>query len=144
MPCTYAGTFWWRFVRGLSPTIRSTQVVSPRKHVIQCDICGWIHSRLICSWGSDRFHSLWFLLGTLANMFFSVQLILWTIPLLTRWYGVVHLLSTPNMLVKFWKILLVKSCPLVCVCKCCITPKHDTHSLMSLLVTVAVLWSAVA
>ena len=114
------------------------------KHLIRCGICWWMHSRLMCSWGSHRFQSLLFSLRTLTNMFFSVQLLLWTTPLLSRWYGVVHLLSAPNMSVKFWKILLVKCCPLVCVCKCYIIPKHDTHSLMSLLATVAVLWSAVA
>ena len=61
-------------------------------------------------WGSNRFHSLWFSLRTLPNIFFSVQLLLTTTPLLSRWYGVVHLLSTPNMSVKFWNVLLVESC----------------------------------
>ena len=65
-----------------------------------------MHSRLICFRGSHRLQSSWFSLTALAGTFFSVWLILWITPLLSRWYGLIHLLWTPNISVKYWKVLV--------------------------------------
>ena len=63
-------TSWDTLIEFCSWTVSHYQVNSgrwaslPKKHVIWCDICGWMHSHLICSWGSHRFQSPWFSLRT--------------------------------------------------------------------------------